>query len=65
MLGFTITQQLVKNILLNNDQTITRKVKELILSIRIENEYSKEFILELYLMKFIWQEIIWSSFSCK
>src|SRR6056300_123903 len=45
----TITQQLVKNILLNNDQTITRKVKELILSIRIENEYSKEFILELYL----------------
>lgn len=45
----TITQQLVKNILLNNDQTITRKVKELILSIRIENEYTKEFILELYL----------------
>ena len=45
----TITQQLVKNILLNNDQTITRKIKELILSIRIENEYSKEFILELYL----------------
>ncbi len=45
----TITQQLVKNILLNNDQTITRKVKELILSIRIENEYSKEYILELYL----------------
>ena len=35
--------------MLNNDQTITRKVKELILSIRIENEYSKEFILELYL----------------
>ena len=45
----TITQQLVKNILLNNDQTITRKVKELILSIRIEIEYTKEFILELYL----------------
>ena len=45
----TITQQLVKNILLNNDQTITRKIKELILSIRIENEYTKEFILELYL----------------
>src|SRR6056300_1085440 len=43
----TITQQLVKNILLNNDQTITRKVKELILSIRIENEYSKEFIFDL------------------
>ena len=45
----TITQQLVKNILLNNDQTISRKIKELILSLRIEKAYSKEFILELYL----------------
>ena len=45
----TITQQLVKNILLNRDQTISRKVKELILSLRIEQEYSKEFIIELYL----------------
>ncbi len=45
----TITQQLVKNILLNRDQTITRKIKELILSLRIEQEYSKEFIIELYL----------------
>ena len=45
----TITQQLVKNILLNRDQTITRKIKELILSLRIEREYTKEYILELYL----------------
>ncbi len=45
----TITQQLVKNILLNRDQTIARKIKELILSLRIEREYSKEFIIELYL----------------
>ena len=45
----TITQQLVKNILLNRDQTISRKIKELILSLRIEEEYSKEFIIELYL----------------
>ena len=45
----TITQQLVKNILLNRDQTITRKIKELILSLRLEREYSKEFIIELYL----------------
>ena len=42
----TITQQLVKNILLNRDQTISRKIKELILSLRIEKEYSKEFIIE-------------------
>jgi Membrane carboxypeptidase/penicillin-binding protein len=45
----TITQQLVKNILLNKDQTISRKIKELILSLRIEKDYSKEFIIELYL----------------
>ena len=45
----TITQQLVKNILLSRDQTIARKIKELILSLRIEREYSKEFIIELYL----------------
>ena len=45
----TITQQLVKNILLNRDQTISRKIKELILSLRIEREYTKEFIIELYL----------------
>ena len=45
----TITQQLVKNILLNRDQTISRKIKELILSLRIEREYSKDFIIELYL----------------
>ena len=45
----TITQQLVKNILLNRDQTISRKIKELILSLRIEQDYSKEFIMELYL----------------
>ncbi len=45
----TITQQLVKNILLSKDQTISRKIKELILSLRIEREYTKEFIIELYL----------------
>ena len=45
----TITQQLVKNILLSRDQTISRKIKELILSLRIEREYQKEFIIELYL----------------
>ena len=45
----TITQQLVKNILLTSDETLSRKIKELILSLRIEQEYSKEFIIELYL----------------
>jgi penicillin-binding protein 1A len=45
----TITQQVAKNFLLTNDQTIDRKVKEAILSFRIEQTYSKDKILELYL----------------
>ncbi|MCO4319560.1 penicillin-binding protein 1A [Phyllobacterium sp. 21LDTY02-6] len=45
----TITQQVAKNFLLTNDQTIGRKVKEAILSFRIEQAYSKDRILELYL----------------
>ena len=45
----TITQQVAKNFLLSSDQTIERKVKEMILSFRIEQAYSKDRILELYL----------------
>ncbi|MDI7864418.1 penicillin-binding protein 1A [Rhizobiaceae bacterium n13] len=45
----TITQQVAKNFLLSSDQTIDRKIKEAILSFRIEQAYSKDKILELYL----------------
>jgi penicillin-binding protein 1A len=45
----TITQQVAKNFLLTNEQTIDRKIKEALLSFRIESAYSKEKILELYL----------------
>jgi len=45
----TITQQVAKNFLLTSDATLQRKVKEAILSLRIEKAYSKEHILELYL----------------
>lgn len=45
----TITQQLVKNILLTNERTLERKIKEIILSIVITKELSKERILEMYL----------------
>ena len=45
----TITQQVAKNFLLTNEQSIVRKVKEAILSLRIEQAYSKDKILELYL----------------
>jgi penicillin-binding protein 1A len=47
--GSTITQQVAKNFLLTNEKSLTRKVKEAILSFRIEQAYSKDRILELYL----------------
>lgn len=45
----TITQQVAKTFLLSSEQTYSRKIKELILSRRIEKTFSKEEILELYL----------------
>ena len=45
----TITQQVAKNFLLGNEQTMERKLKEAILAIRIERAFTKEQILELYL----------------
>jgi len=47
--GSTITQQVAKNFLLTNEQTLDRKIKEAILSFRIEQAYPKDRILELYL----------------
>jgi penicillin-binding protein 1A len=45
----TITQQVTKNFLLSNEVSFSRKIKEAILAVRIEESYSKERILELYL----------------
>jgi penicillin-binding protein 1A len=45
----TITQQVVKNVLLTQERTYERKVKEVILARRIEQDLGKEEILELYL----------------
>jgi penicillin-binding protein 1A len=45
----TITQQVAKNFLLNNEVSFTRKIKEALLAMRIERTYSKDKILELYL----------------
>lgn len=47
--GSTITQQLVKNTLLTNERTFSRKAKELILSVQLESLYSKDKIFETYL----------------
>ena len=45
----TITQQVVKNLLLTDEVSFDRKIKEILLSIRIENILTKNQILELYL----------------
>ena len=45
----TITQQVAKNFLLTSDRTFERKIREILLSVRIESAYSKDKILELYL----------------
>ncbi len=47
--GSTITQQLARSAFLSTEKTITRKVKELILAIELESEYSKDEIFALYL----------------
>lgn len=47
--GSTITQQLVKNVFLSPEQTITRKTKELVLSLEIEQMFAKDEILRIYL----------------
>ena len=45
----TITQQLAKNLFLTTDQTLMRKAQEARLALELENQLSKEEILELYL----------------
>ena len=45
----TITQQVAKNFLLSDELSLTRKIKEAILAIKIETTFSKDRILELYL----------------
>ena len=47
--GSTITQQVAKNFLLTSEQTWDRKIQEAILALRIEDTFSKDKILELYL----------------
>ena len=47
--GSTITQQLIKNVLLSSQRTFSRKIKEIILAFEVERRYSKDQILEMYL----------------
>ena len=52
--GSTITQQLVKNVYLNRQRTIKRKLKEAILAVALEARYSKKQILEAYVNEIYW-----------
>ena len=56
--GSTITQQLVKNLYLSNEKTFLRKIKEAIISIYLEVNYSKENIIEAY-----FNEVYWGTFA--
>ncbi|MBI3954626.1 transglycosylase domain-containing protein [Candidatus Collierbacteria bacterium] len=47
--GSTLTQQLVKNVLLTNERKVSRKIRELLLALRIERQFSKDEILQMYL----------------
>jgi penicillin-binding protein 1A len=49
--GSTITQQLARNVYLNNNRDFGRKMREIILAMAIETKFSKDQILELYLNK--------------
>jgi len=46
--GSTISQQLVKNVLLSPERTLVRKAKELILTLEVERRYTKDEILQMY-----------------
>ncbi len=49
--GSTITMQVARNFLLSNEKTYIRKIKEIILAFQIENKFTKNNIIELYLNK--------------
>lgn len=52
--GSTITMQLVKNLFLARDRTISRKLAEAVLAMRIEQIFTKDQILEMYLNNIYW-----------
>ncbi|RLC35352.1 penicillin-binding protein [Candidatus Shapirobacteria bacterium] len=47
--GSTLTQQLVKNVLLSSERTVVRKIREFMLAVQIEKKYKKDEILLMYL----------------
>lgn len=57
--GSTITQQLIKNVTDYNDVTVTRKIWEIFTALELENNYSKEYIITLYMNE------IWMGNGCR
>lgn len=57
--GSTLTQQFVKNAILTNEKTYTRKIKEVILSYQIESKFSKDQILNMYLNEIPYGSVIY------
>ncbi|MFA5532353.1 MAG: PBP1A family penicillin-binding protein [Candidatus Shapirobacteria bacterium] len=57
--GSTLTQQLTRNVLLTTERSLTRKIKELILSIQIDAKYSKDDILLMYLNEAPYGGLAW------
>ncbi|MEH7246717.1 PBP1A family penicillin-binding protein [Neobacillus niacini] len=57
--GSTITQQLTKNTLLTSQKTLKRKVDEVFLAMKIERQYNKEEILQMYLNQIYFGDGAW------
>lgn len=53
--GSTITQQLARNLYLSNEKKYERKLKELLISYKLEEQYTKEDIIEFYINKIYFQ----------
>jgi penicillin-binding protein 1A len=57
--GSTITQQMIKNVLLSKEKTLTRKLREFVLAQRAEELLTKRQILEIYLNEVEWGENVY------
>lgn len=57
--GSTLTQQLVKNAFLTQQQTFSRKAKEIFIAVEVENQYSKKEILTMYLNNAYFGHGVW------
>ena len=59
--GSTITQQLARNLFLGNERSLTRKLKEVLLALRLERALEKRRIFELYLNEIEWGDGIFGA----